>query len=522
MNSFKKLNDITGWIVFAIASIAYILSLEPTASFWDPGEFIAVSYKLQVPHPPGAPLFLLIGRMFSLFAGDVTQVAWWINLSSALFSGATILFLFWSINMLALKLWGIRHEEPETGKKLAIIGAGLVGSLAYAFSDSFWFSAVEAEVYAMSSFFTALVIWIFLKWERIDDEGREQRWLILLAYVVGLSIGVHLLNLVTIPALALLYYFKKKKATNMGVIYTLAVGGIILVIINSFIIPGLPTIAGNFELLFVNTLGLPFGTGTIIFSVLFLGALVYGIRRTYLEGKPLMNTALLCLAFILIGYSSYAIVVIRSNFNHLSTKTTHRISLSFVSYLKREQYGDRPLIYGQFFTADVIDQKQGSPIYYKGDDKYEIAEYRLKNVYDPAESTILPRAYSTSDRHAQIYRQIMGLPEGKSPSFVHNMKFMFRHQINHMYWRYFMWNFSGRESDIQDAGWLGFWHSSSGLPEVLKNNKARNNYFMFAAFSGNFRIILSVPKRFPIVFLCHDALPHDGIGVGTLPEFPAG
>jgi hypothetical protein len=317
---------------------------------------------------------------------------------------------------------------------------------------------------------------------------------------VGLSIGVHLLNLVTIPALALLYYFKKKKATNMGVIYTLAVGGIILVIINSFIIPGLPTIAGNFELLFVNTLGLPFGTGTIIFSVLFLGALVYGIRRTYLEGKPLMNTALLCLAFILIGYSSYAIVVIRSNFNPPIDENNPQDIMSFVSYLKREQYGDRPLIYGQFFTADVIDQKQGSPIYYKGDDKYEIAEYRLKNVYDPAESTILPRAYSTSDRHAQIYRQIMGLPEGKSPSFVHNMKFMFRHQINHMYWRYFMWNFSGRESDIQDAGWLGFWHSSSGLPEVLKNNKARNNYFMLPLFLGILGLFFQYRKDFQSFF----------------------
>lgn len=497
MSSFKKLNNLTGWIVFIIATLVYTLTIEPTASFWDPGEFIAVSYKLQVPHPPGAPFFLLVNRMFSMLAlGDVEQIAWWINFSSAIFSGATILFMFWSITMLGLKLWKIKDTFQNDGQKYAIIGGGLVGSLAYAFTDSFWFSAVEAEVYAMSSFFTAWVIWAFLKWDRIEDEETEQRWLILIAYMMGLSIGVHLLNLVTIPALGLLYYFKKYNPTVKGGIIALLVSGLILIIINNGVITGFPSIVGSMEVLFVNSFGLPFSSGMITFIIVALGLLIYGIRWSYKSGRPLINTALLCFAFILIGYSSYTIVVIRSGYDTPIDENDPGSVMGFISYLKREQYGERPLLYGQYFTADVIDQKLGAPVYYRDEGSYEIADYRLKNIYDPEESTILPRAWSTNPRHAEIYRNMLGLPEGRTPSFMDNLKFMFQHQMNHMYWRYFMWNFSGRSSDIQDAGWLSPLDSNKNLPELLANNKARNQYFMIPLILGIFGLLFQYKEDF--------------------------
>jgi hypothetical protein len=497
MSSFSKMNNLTGWILFGFASLVYILTLEPTASFWDPGEFIAVSYKLQVPHPPGAPFFLLVNRLFSMLAfGNVEQIAWWINLSSALFSGATTMFMYWSIVMLGMKLFKIKNQPDNTGTTLALIGAGVVGALANAFSDSFWFSAVEAEVYSMSSFFTAWVIWAFLKWDRIEDEEDEQRWLILIAFMMGLSIGVHLLNLVTIPALALVYYFKKYKPRLKGVVASLLVGGVILIIINDGVITGLPSIVGALEVFLVNSLGLPFWSGIILFISAFLGLLVYGIRKTYKHKRPLWNTALLSFAFILIGYSSYTLVLIRSNYNPPIDENDPGSLMSFISYLKREQYGDRPLIYGQYFTARPVDQKLGAPVYYKGDNKYEIADYKLKNIYAAEESTVFPRTWSTSPSHARAYQSKLNLPAGKQPSFTQNLRFMFSHQINHMYWRYFMWNFAGRESDIQDAGWLKPWDTKKGLPELLATNKARNQYFMIPFVLGIIGLLFQYKEDF--------------------------
>ncbi|MGB3619151.1 MAG: DUF2723 domain-containing protein, partial [Catalinimonas sp.] len=379
MLEFKKLNDLVGWGVFAVATLVYVLTIEPTASFWDCGEFIACSYKLQVPHPPGAPLFLLVGRLFSLLAfGDLEQVAFWVNMVSALSSSFTVLFLFWTITLLARKVVTGRDVAAlaptyTVGQTVAILGSGVVGALAFTFSDSFWFSAVEAEVYAMSSLFTALVFWAILKWETLADRPGADRWLILIAYLMGLSIGVHLLNLVTIPALGFVYYFRRYKEVKAGgVIITLAVSAVILGVILVGIIPGLPSVAGRFELFFVNSLGLPFGAGIIFFVLLFVGALVWGIRYSIQRGLVPLNTALVAFVFILIGYASYGIIPIRSNYNPPIDENDPENIISFVSYLKREQYGDRPLLYGPQYTARLVDQERGAALYRKADDKYEV------------------------------------------------------------------------------------------------------------------------------------------------------
>jgi hypothetical protein len=485
MPNFHKFNTYAGWVVFAITTLIYILTVEETASFWDCGEFIASSFKLQVPHPPGAPFFLLMGRIFSFLAfGDTSQVAFWINMISVLSSGFTILFLFWSISLLGRKLFKIKDSEITQTQAITTIGGSTIGALAYAFSDSFWFSAGEAEVYAMSSFFTAFVFWAILKWERIDDESKANRWLILIAYMMGLSIGVHLLNLVTIPALAMIYYYKKYQPTTMGFIATMLISGLIILTILSGIIPGLPSLAGAFEIFFVNNLGLPFGSGIIAISILLLGGLIYGLIKTQNQKRQIINTALLSLAFVLIGYSSYAIIVIRSNYNTPIDQNNPDDIMSIVSYLKREQYGYRPLLHGRYFTAELTDQKRGKPVYVKGKDKYEIAQYRIENVYDPTQTTILPRIYSNDNNHVARYQEVLGLKEGEVPSFTDNIKFLIKHQLGHMYFRYLLWNFAGRESDVQDAGWLTPWDSKKELPERYADNKARNNYLMLPLILG--------------------------------------
>ncbi len=484
--NYIKVNNLTGWFVFAIATIVYWLTVEPTASFWDCGEFIAVSYKLEVPHPPGAPLFLLIGRFFSLFAfGDVERVAYWINMSSVLSSGFSILFLFWTITALGNKLMGLKPGQGTDDQNWSIIAAGIVGSLAYTFSDSFWFSAVEAEVYAISSFFTAFVVWAILKWEQIDDDKHRNRWFLLLAYTVGLSIGIHLLNLVAIPALGLIVYFKYyEKVTTKGVLTTLALSGAIILIIMAGVIPGLPSIAFSFELFFVNSLGLPFKSGIIVFVLLFLGALIYGIIYSEKKEKVIMNTSLLAFAFILIGYSSYTLVLIRSNYNPPIDENNPENVNTFVSYLKREQYGDRPLFYGQYFTTELQEQRKGAPVYAKGETEYDIIDYKVEPIYDKSGMTILPRMYSSSPEHAKRYRDIAGLRAGQKPTFGDNLYFMFKYQLGHMYMRYFMWNFAGRDSDVQDAGWATPGDAFKKVPFELANNKGRNNYLFIPLVLG--------------------------------------
>jgi hypothetical protein len=497
MLNYKQINNVTGWVIFAIATLVYILTVEQTASFWDPGEFIAVSYKLQVPHPPGAPFMLLVYRMFGFLAmGDGLQVAYWMNIGSARFSGFTILFLFWTITLFGRRIFAIEAGQETKGQTLALMGSGVVGSLMYTFSDSFWFSAVESEVYAMSSFFTAIVIWAFLKWEVIKDPKEENRWMIFIAYLVGLSIGVHLLNLVTLPALALVYYFKKyPKATLKGALIAMFLGGVALIIINNLIIPGLPSLAGSMEIFFVNSIGLPFGSGIVVFSILFLGALIYGIQYSIKKEKVLLNTILVSLVFILIGYGSYALIVIRANQDPIINENAPKDIISYVSYLKREQYGYRPLLHGQYFTAQLVDQEEGAPIYMKGKDTYEIVDYELKNTYDPAKTTILPRIYSTQESHKRIYRSKLGLREGQEPTFGDNIYFMLSHQLGHMYWRYFLWNFSGRESDFTDAPWIGFADAfSDKYPDYIKENKGHNNYLMLPLILGLVGIFFQAKK----------------------------
>lgn len=484
--NYSRINTITGWAVFAIATVVYLLTVEETASYWDCGEFISVAYKLEVPHPPGAPFFLLVGRLFSFLSfGDEQQVAYWVNMVSVLSSSFTILFLFWSITMLGRKVLKLDAGQETPAKIIALMGSGVVGGLAYTFSDSFWFSATEAEVYGLSSFFTAFVIWAILKWERINDKPKANRWLILIAYMVGLSIGVHLLNLVALPALGLIYYYHNyQQVTWRGVIISFIVSLLAIGFVMIGIIPGLPSLAQSFEVFFVNTFGLPFGAGAVILILAVVGGLGYGLYYANQKKKSMLSTALLSLTFILIGYSSYTIVLIRSNYNPPIDENNPETLISFVKYLKREQYGSRPLLYGQYFTADLVQNKQGAPIYEKGEDKYIVADYKVEQVYDPEHQTILPRAYSTQGNHPQLYRQWMGLREGEKPSFSDNLSFLFRYQINHMYLRYFMWNFAGRESDIKEAGWLGFWDAFEEVPEELANNKARNNFFMLPLLLG--------------------------------------
>lgn len=480
--NFQRTNNIVGWITFGIALITYWLTFEETASYWDVGEFIAVAYKLEVPHPPGAPLFLLLGRLFSFLAlGDVYKVAFWINFMSVLSAAFTILFLFWSITLFGRKMVKIDKSDSSTSPMtLLLMGAGFIGALAYTFSDSFWFSAVEAEVYAMSSFFTAFVVWGILKWDVIEDESKANRWLILIAYMMGLSIGVHMLNLVTIPALGLIYYFKKYKPSRWGIAGALVLSFAIIIFINDFIVPGLPTLAGNFEVFFVNTLGLPFGSGVIVFTLIIIGSLVFGIRHSQINNKPLLNTFLLSTTFILIGYCSYATIVIRSNFNPPINENAPRDVMSFVSYLKREQYGSRPLMFGPTFTSQPIDIKYGAPVYRKGKDKYEIADRKFEYVYDY--ETFFPRAWSSD--YADSYKNIIGLKEGQRPSFTQNIYFMFKHQIGYMFMRYFMWNYAGRESDEQGADWLGPNGWFEKVPTALAENGGRNNFFMIPFVLG--------------------------------------
>ncbi len=502
--NFQKTNNITGWLAFAIALITYWLTFEETASYWDCGEFIAVAYKLEVSHPPGAPLFMLLGRMFSFLAlGNVEKVAYWINFLSVVASAFTILFLFWSITLFGRKLMVVKKDSDlSDGQIWTLMGAGLVGSLAYTFSESFWFSAVEAEVYAMSAFFTAFVVWGILKWDVIEDDSAANRWLVFIAYIVGLSIGVHMLNLVTIPALGLIYYFKKYTPTTWGIIAALGVSVALVLFINDLIVPGLPSIAALFEVFFVNDIGMPFGSGVITFCLLLIGGLVYGIRHSQIKEKPVLNTFLLATTFILIGYGSYATIVIRSNYDTPINENAPKDVMSFVKYLKREQYGSRPLLYGPYFTSKIIDYKEGAPVYTKGKDKYEITEHKFEYIYEPGSETFLPRAWNPEFK--QQYMDIMGLKEGEKPKWGQNIVYMFRQQIGHMYMRYFMWNFAGREGDAEGANWLSPMDSFEKVPAIIANNKARNNFFMIPfilGFIGMFYQFVKDTKNFAVVGL---------------------
>ncbi|MCX6273933.1 MAG: DUF2723 domain-containing protein [Bacteroidetes bacterium] len=490
MNNYKKINNITGWVVFLIAAFTYCMTIEPTGSFWDCGEFIATANKLEVGHPPGAPLFMILARVFILFGGDnVKLFPITVNILSALMSAFTILFLFWTITAMARKIV-IGKAEATMDKIIAVMAAGAVGGLAYTFSDSFWFSAVEGEVYASSSFFTALVVWLIFKWESLADEPHNLRWIILIAYLMGLSIGVHLLGLLTIPALGFVYYFRKYTPTTKGIIYTALLGMTILGFVQYGVIQGLFVLGSKFELLFVNSFGLPFWSGFTFYIVLLIAVVIWGLMYTKRKNLVHWNTAVISFAFILIGYSSFALIVIRSQVEPPLDENNPDNVFNFVSYLNREQYGDRPLFYGQYYNAKIVNQEEGAMQYAKieGVNKYVEAGKKVIPIYDDSKITIFPRMYSNQENHIAEYKKWADIKGDRTPTFGENLKFFFTYQCGEMYWRYFMWNYVGRQNDIQGPGGIskGNWMSGikfidemrlgpqDKLSEQLKNNKARN------------------------------------------------
>jgi len=531
MNQYRKINTIAGWVVFAIAAIVYIKTVEPTVSWWDPGEHIATSYKLQIGHPPGAPTFQLAARVLSLFAfGDTGKVAVMINMISVFSSAFAILFLLWTITMLAKKLVVPKGEEMTTERMWTIIAAGFIGALTFTFTDSFWFSSVEANVFAMSYFCTSVVIWSIFKWEEVADEKHHYRWLIFIAFMIGLSIGVHLLNLLTIPALTMVYYFRKYQPTKWGIVISMAISFILVAALMYFVIPWIPKLASIFELTFVNSFGLPFSSGTIFYFILFFGLIIWGLWFTRKKGKTVLNTVLLALCFLLIGYSSFVSLVIRSNADTPINENKPKDALTLVSFLNREQYGTWPFLYGQYYTAPVVDYKDGSPIYKKNTatGKYDMIDDRKGTipVYDPRFCTIFPRMYCSNQERpgsSEFFKNWggPGIPmeitgqDGKTqtiirPTFGENLKFMFSYQFNWMYLRYFLWNFSGRQDDIQSFGSIknGNWitgipfidkyhvgNSLTNLPDSVKA-RASHKYFMLPLILGLIGFFFQLKKDY--------------------------
>lgn len=519
MENYKKYNNLIGWSIWLIATIVYFSTIEPTASWWDCGEYIATSYKLQVGHPPGAPFFQLVGRIFSLFAfGNVSKVALMINVMSALSSSFTILFLFWSITIIARKL-ALLNGSMTTGKMIAVFGSGVVGALAYTFSDSFWFSAIEGEVYALSSLFTAIVFWAILRWEAEEGKSHSSRWLLLIAYLIGLSIGVHLLSLLVIPAIVFVLYFKKYKPSLKGMLVAGVISIIILAFIMYAVIPEIVNLFGHTEILFVNTFRLPFNSGTIFLAILLVTLIVLFIKVTTITNNTLRNVTIglslilfslilaestsagdfffrllmggliaggiylfrhkkaylnlvaLSFAFLLIGYSSFILIIIRANANTPINENSPDDAIGLLSYLNREQYGSIPLVYGPYYNAKVIDYKDGSPLYIRDtkEGKYRIADLRKDSepVHDPEFCTLFPRMwYNLKNTQINEYKRwgkIKGVPvrsvneRGETeviykPTFAENLRYFFHYQVGFMYMRYFMWNFSGRQNDIQGHG----------------------------------------------------------------------
>jgi hypothetical protein len=537
MKVFRKFNLATGWLVFFIAAFVYLATIEPTTSLWDCGEFIASSYKLEVGHPPGAPFFMIMARFFSLFTGDNSHVAMMINAMSALVSAFTILFLFWTITHLIKKFIQPSQENLTTAQLITILGSGLIGSLAYTFSDTFWFSAVEGEVYATSSLFTAIVFWAILKWENEADEKYANRWIILIAYLMGLSIGVHLLNLLAIPAIVLVYYFRKYKVTTRGLIKALVVAVVLLGTVIYILIPGVVWFASRFELLFVNGFGMSFNSGVVIYVIVLFALLALGIYHTYRKRKILLNTIFVCLTVIFLGYSSYAMIVIRSLANPPLDENNPETIFALFSYLNREQYGDRPLLYGPYFNARPIRSKDGRPTYSLVDGKFVITNRKIEYEYDKKYLALFPRIWSSSSEHVDVYLDWGGIKESdvynqktdasgnvmrdragnivydrlsprKAPSFFQNLKFFFRYQVGHMYLRYFMWNFAGRQNDQQGHGEATYGNWISGIdfidkfrtgskkdmPEELLDNPSRNEYFFLPLLLGLLGIFYQAQK----------------------------
>ena len=516
---YNLYNTSLGWVAFVIAAITYILTLEPTASLWDCGEFITTAHGLEVGHPPGAPLFMIMARFFTLFASDSAHVAYMVNLMSGLASAFTIMFLFWTITHLAKKLV-FKNQEYSKANIIAVMGAGMVGALAYTFSDSFWFSAVEGEVYALSSLFTAVVFWAILKWENVADQKYANRWIILIAYLMGLSIGVHLLNLLAIPAIVFVYYFKKYKTTTKGSIIAFILSILILGIVMYVIIPWSIKLASWFELLFVNGMGAPYNTGVIVYAIILVVLVIWAINYSIKHNNVILNTILTSFVVMMIGYSSFAMIVIRSSANPPMDENNPDNVFALLSYLNREQYGDRPLVYGEYYNAPVNKVSYSSPNYIQKDGKYVIASRKSSYEFDSRFNTIFPRMYSSNAAHVREYKKWGNVKKNipitvnqgdgpetlYKPSFASNLTFFFSYQLNFMYFRYFMWNFVGRQNDIQSRGGLQHGNWISGFSTVdkllvgnqdklyseLKNKKSRNTYYFLPLLLGLIGILFQL------------------------------
>lgn len=499
---FKKVNNIAGWLVFAIAFATYWCTLEATVSLWDCGEFLSAAYKLQVGHSPGAPLFMMLARIFGMLSPDKSHIAFMINSMSALMSALTILFLFFTITHFARKLVMKEQETVTKAGLVTVIGAGVVGALAFTFSDTFWFSAVEAEVYATSSFFTAVVFWAALKWDAAAEEPYSDRWLILIFYLTGLSIGVHLLNLLTVPAIVMVYYFKRYTFSRPGVIIAFIAGCVLLGFIQVGIIQYLPIIAAGFELVFVNSFGLPFNSGAIFFLLLLAGFMVWLVRYTRKKGRYLLHLATLCAAFIIIGYSSYICVLVRAAASVPINMGNPGNVMSLIPYLQRDQYGEMPLLSGPDFDSRVTEVSDGRAIYVPvkkdGRPYYELVDH--KKVYGYDHTRLFPRVHDFNEAyHVSFYRSYLGLGQDESPSGLDNLKFFSQYQVGWMFWRYIMWNYAGRQNDIAGQGEAhnGNWISGikpvdeamgkgdiDTMPEALRRSRARNQYYFLPLLLG--------------------------------------
>ncbi len=504
MTNYKLLNNLLGWLMFLVALFVYISTMESSVSFWDCGEFIPGALKLQVVHPPGAPLFLMIGRIFTMFATSPQAVPLTINALSAICTAFVTLFIFWTITAIARKIVDPKREN-SIESLIVIMGSAIVGSLTCTFLDSMWFSAVEGEVYAMSMFFTALIVWAIFKWEEVSNDPHADRWLVFIAYVCGLSIGVHLLNLVAIPFIVILYFLKRFQYSRKNLIYALGIAMLILGVIVFGIIPYSVWTMAKVEYLLVNGFKMPFHSGVIVVLAMIIGAVIAGFLYAKKKNSAILHNCMLGLTFILIGYSSYAMVIIRSNANPVIDMNDPQNAFSLLSYLNREQYGDRPLVYGQYFDAKVTDYVITGDQYAANEKtgEYEKVGEKINYDYEPGRQTIFPRIYSAEEgNHEKRYRDFLGLKDKERPNFSDNLSFFLRYQFGWMYWRYLMWNFVGRQNDIQGYGQdptKGNWISGiegidsyrlgidqSNLPGSVKNNKAMNTYYFIPFLLGLF------------------------------------
>lgn len=538
---FRKVNNVAGWITGIIATIVYLVTMEATSSYWDCGEFLSCAYKLEVGHSPGAPFFMLIQRMFGILAGsNLQKVAYFINGWSAVASGLTILFLFWTITHLAKNLLVGRENTPTRGQTILIIGSGLVGALAYTFSDTFWFSAVEAEVYATSSLFTALVFWAMLKWENVADKPYADRWLLLIAYLIGLSVGIHLLNLLTIPALGMIYYFRRYEVTRMGTVVAFVLGCVALAIVQFGVIQGFPILASTFDVMFVNSFGLPFDSGALFAVVLVVAlmaaAIIYARRKNFY----LLHTGLLSLVFVLIGFSSYIVPMIRSRADVPIDMTNPDNTLSLVSYVQREQFGSQPLAYGPDFDASLEDIKEVGSKYAKstvdGKDHYEVVGKKKKYIFERDKQRVFPRIWDNNDPgHVQFYRQFLGLAQDERPTGGDNIRYFMQYQMNWMWWRYFMWNYAGRQNDFEGQGepkngnWISgikFVDKMFGrgdmdlMSDGYRNNGARNQLYFLPLALGILGMVYQFNRRKRDGFVVGMLFFFTGIAIGIYLNMP--